>query len=393
MERPQQQQQQTVVHTPPGTPCEFTTTQEHLGRALRSLSGVAGRNPVLPILNNVLLKPERGQLRLSTTDLEVGVSVWLPGKLRGESALTVPLKPFAEYVQNLPSGPVALVLNGGALLVTATKARATFQGETAENFPLLPHLDNGNVITLSPGSVQQALDAVLYAVATDDTRPELAGVFCHGEDSTLTLAATDSYRLSESRLPLPVPLATPLSVILPGRAAAEFRRALDGAAEAELRVGENQVLLVTPAIHVVSRRVDGTYPDYAQIIPQKQPTTVEIERSALLRAIRAAAVFSGTAVSRVTFEAGADRLRISAMTPEVGNTETDLPAEVQGESVTIAFNERFLRDALSALPGERIVVGLGTSATPAVFRPVSAGADAKTSSAPTTLALVMPIKV
>lgn len=396
MERSQRQQQKNVPTALAGRECEFTTIQENLTKALRTLGGVAGRNPALPILSNVLLKRERNQLRLSTTDLEVGVTAWLPGKLRGEGELTVPLKPFSEYIQNLPSGPVTLHFSNGSLSVTAQGARAVFQGETAENFPLIPHLEEGSTLELPPEEFCRALDEVLYAVATEDTRPELAGVLVQGAGSALTLAATDSYRLAEAKIALSSPLKAPLSVILPSRAAQEIRRTLEGAPEATLRIGESQVLLVTPHTHVVSRRVEGTYPDYAQIIPQKQPITVDVDRVNLLRTIRASAVFSGNTMSRVTLETSANALRVAATTPEIGNTETDIPADVSGERVSIAFNERFLRDALSALPTDRVRIELGSSMTPAVLRPVFTEKGASSKKAveghAATLALVMPIK-
>lgn len=371
--------------------CEFTTTEEHLARALRVVSGVAGKNPALPVLGHVLLKREQNQLRLSTTDLEVGVTAWLPGKLRGEGALTVPLRPLAEYVQNLPTGAVTLLLEHGTLTLNAERAHAVFQGEAAENFPLIPHLNTGDDIVLPTHHTRQALNMVLYAIASDDTRPELAGVLLRGEGSTLTFAATDSYRLAEARYSLAAALPTPFSLILPRRAAQEVYRALEGAESATLRMSEGQVLLLTPTLHVVSRRVEGVYPDYTQIIPKNQPTSFEIERASLLQAIRASAVFSGNTANRVVFDVGSDTLRVAATTPEMGETETHIPADVEGGPTTIAFNERFLKDALSALPTNRVRIYLGSSATPAVFRPAPPPTEG-TPDAVSVLALIMPIK-
>lgn len=392
----QQQQPQVRSTEKPttvvGEVCEFTTTQEHLTKALRSLSGVAGRNPALPILNNVLLKRDENQLRLSTTDLEVGVTAWLPGKLRGNAALTIPLRSLTEYVQNLPIGPVALRVASGALTITTQGTHAVFQGESAENFPLIPHFESGTTLTLPPKELASAFDSILYAAATDDTRPELAGAFLSCDGQTLTLATTDSYRLAETQLPLPN--SSSVSVIIPARAAQESRRALDGATEAQLRVGRGQLLFLTPTLHVISRQVEGTYPDYQSIIPSKQPTTIKADRVSLLRAIRAAAVFSGNTVSRVTLEVTDDKLRVSATTPEVGETETELAAEVSGQPVAIAFNERFLREALGALSSERVMVGLGSSATPAVFYPMASERvkGKKGEASVSVRSLIMPIK-
>lgn len=401
------EKERTRVRT--GEGCEFTTTQEHLTRALRIVSGVVGRNPALPILGNVLLKSEQGQLRLSTTDLEVGVTAWIAGRIHGEGAVTIPFRTLSEYLQHLPSGSVTLDLKVGSLAITTREpegtspkaAHAVLQGESAENFPLIPALEEGSEISLPPRESGEGLERVLYAVATDDTRPELAGVLVRGEGSTLVLAATDSYRLAEARVSLPSPLAHPLSVIIPGRAAQEIRRVLEAADEATLRVGEGQILLRTPTVHLVSRRVEGTYPDYAQVLPQQSPTTAEVDRADLLRSIRAAAVFSEQAVSRVTLEVGSDQLRVTAVTPEVGETENVLPADIHGESVAIAFNARFLREALSTLPGERVRIGLGSATTPTLLRPIETTTKKprgpqnpaqESSQGLETLALIMPIR-
>lgn len=409
------QRQQQNVHTKEqlstrtGEGCEFTTTQEHLARALRIVSGVVGRNPALPILGNVLLKSERGQLQLSTTDLEVGITAWVTGRMRGEGAVTIPFRTLAEYLQHLPSGSVTLEIKPGALVITAREtegkttkaAHAVLQGESAENFPLIPSLEKGHDLSLPPKESAHGLEKVLYAVATDDTRPELAGVYAHGEGKTLILAATDSYRLAEARISLSAALPEPISVIIPGRAAVEMRRVLESVDEAILRVGEGQLLLKTPVAHLVSRRVEGTYPDYTQVLPQQSSTTVDVDRADLIRSIRAAAVFSEQTVSRVTLDVGDDQLRVTAVTPEVGETENALPADIQGERVTISFNARFLRDTLSTLIGERIRIGLGNATTPAVFRVI--GAPASKAHAPNTtsegvqspmetLGLIMPIR-
>lgn len=408
-----QQQQQNVHNTEPrtkaGEECEFTTTQEHLARALRMVSGVVGRNPALPILGNVLLQSARGQLQLSTTDLEVGITAWVTGRIRGEGSVTIPFRTLAEYLQHLPSGSITLQMKPGALVITAREtegkkskaAHAVLQGESSENFPLIPSLEIGDDLPLPPRESAQGLEKVLYAVATDDTRPELAGVYAHGEGKTLILAATDSYRLAEARISLSTALLEPVSIIIPGRAAVEMRRVLEGVDEAVLRVGEGQLLLRTPVVHLVSRRVDGTYPDYTQVLPQQSSTTVDVDRADLIRSIRAAAVFSEQTVSRVTLDVGDDQLRVTAVTPEVGETENTLPADIQGERVTISFNARFLRDTLSALSGERIRIGLGNATTPAVFRlvntttqkdPIPNAASEGAKPSVETLGLIMPIR-
>ncbi len=364
---------------------KFVCTKEHLQNAIRGVSGIAGRNPVLPILRHVLLKSERGKLRLAATDLEVGVLTWVPGRVEEEEgALATPVKPLGEYVANLPSDHVHLAIQKGTLTITCGSTRASFQGESAENFPLIPTVRGDITVTLPARALISALEETTYAAATDDTRPELAGVLFQGSGTELTLAATDSYRLAEAHVTLPETLIKGFRIIVPVRAANELRRALDGEEGATLTIGEGQMRVETPTTHLISRLLDGTYPDYAQIIPATPGVSVSLLRQDLLRAIRGAGIFSSGDARSIVLETAATALRVAATAQELGETLTEVPAEVHGAGVSIHFNHRFLLDALSSLSGERIQVGLTSSSVPVLLRPVGTSGR--------TLALVMPIK-
>lgn len=393
------QQQRTREKKPPSVvvgECLFSTTHEYLFKALQSLGGVVGRNPSLPILSNVLLKHHQNQLCLSTTDLEVGIIAWLAGKIHGEATVTVPFRPLFEYVQHLPPEQVTLKFTQESLTIITQRTHAVFQGESAENFPLIPRLEEGNTILLPTPEITHALDAVLYAVAVDETRPELSGVLFSGEESILKLVATDSYRLAEASITLPYTLSSPFSVILPRRAAQEIHRALTSSLETKLRFGPGQLLLITPTLEVICRQIEGTYPDYLQIIPKEYQTRVIVDRLSFLRTLRATSVFSGNTVSRVALEVRPHTLYISATTPEVGETETELVAEVIGEDLSLAFNERFIREALTSFSSELISLDLVSATTPAMLRPITPpNTPSQTSevSKLSLLALVMPIKL
>jgi len=363
---------------------KFICTKEHFQKALRGVSGVAGRNPALPILRHVLLKVERGKLRLAATDLEVGVLTWVGGKMEEEGMTTTPLKQLTEYVANLPSDHIHLSTIKETLTVMCGPARASFQGETAENFPLIPTMSEGIHFSILAPEFTSALDGTLYAATLDDTRPELSGLLLHGKGTVLTIAATDSYRLAESHVNLPNPLSKDFRVILPIRAAHELRRALEGEESASFTIGDGQVLVETPTTHLISRLINGTYPDYTQILPQESPVAVSLLRHDLLRAIRAAGVFTSGEANSVLLETAPTALRVTATAQELGETVTDVPAEVHGGTVSIHFNHRFLLDALQALPSERVRLGLTNASIPAVFSPEGKERN--------TLALVMPIK-
>jgi len=363
---------------------KFTCTKEHLVKALKSVAGIAGRNPALPILRNVLLKTENGRLRFSVTDLEVGVSTWVTGRVDGEGTTTIPLKQLAEYVQNLPNEHVNLETNKGTLVISCGSARASFQGEAAENFPLIPTVSSGKKFTVSAVKLAQTLDRVTYAAAMDDTRPELSGVLWFSKGNVLTLAATDSYRLAEAQLEINETLAEDFRVILPLRATQEIKRILDGEDTVTLILADGQALVETPNTSLVSRLIEGNYPDYQQIIPSKSGTTASVLRFDLLRALRGASVFSYGEVNSVLVETTDKAVKITATAQEIGETDSEVAADVTGEATKISFNPRFLIDALNGVPGERVRFGLTNSSVPALLIPE----DPKEK----TVALVMPIK-
>lgn len=366
---------------------KFTSTKDHLQQGLKYVSGIAGRNPTLPILRNVLLRSEKGKLQLSTTDLEVGVTVWVRGKVEQDGATTTPLRQLSEYVVNLLGDRVELSTRNGALAIHCGPSHATFQGESAENFPIIPPIQEGWRCSLSGSAVATALERVSYAAALDETRPELTGVLWVGggdEKKTFTLAATDSYRLAEAHLPLPDPPAGGVRVILPLRAAQELRRLLDHEETVSLTFTDGQFLAETGSARLISRLIDGTYPDYTQIIPEKSPTAVSVLRADLLRALRGASIFSSRDTNAVRVETTARTIKISATAQEIGETTTEVPAEAHGERVTIHFNPRFLIEALQALPGERVRMELTNPSIPTLLRPEDPSQR--------VVALVMPIK-
>lgn len=363
---------------------KFTCTKEHLIKALKSVSGIAGRNPTLPILKNVLLVTERGRLRFSATDLEVGVSTWITGRVDGEGMITIPLKQLSEYVQNLPNEHVNLEASKGALSIVCGSAHASFQGEAAENFPIIPGVTNGKKITTSAIKMAQILDRVIYAAALDDTRPELSGILWFSKGNVLTMAATDSYRLAEAQIEINETLADDFRFILPVRAAQEIKRILDGEQDVNILLAEGQILIETPNTSLVSRLIEGNYPDYQQIIPSKSGTEASLLRFDLLRALRGASVFSYGEINSVIIETTDKMVRITATAQEIGETVSEVSADISGEPVKISFNPRFLIDALNSVPGERVRFGLTSSSVPALVTPEDPHEK--------VVSLVMPIK-
>jgi DNA polymerase-3 subunit beta len=360
-----------------------TVTKENFSQALASVSHLTSRTSALPILRNLLFQIESSGITLSATNLEVGIRAHLRGKVEEVGAVTVDARVLSEFVSNLPTGPVTLGGDGKGLTIRARGVDSTLKTLPADEFPVIPFPPKPETQELPGSELIQSLTQVSYAASGDDGRPELTGVFWQWKGNTLTLAATDSYRLAERTLRLPK-AAPERSLILPAKLLNDLSRALPTDPGAiTLGVTENQVAITTPEVEFVSRVIDGQFPEYQQIIPKTQTTTTELAVADLVRALKTASLFVRPGVNDTTLEVAPKTLSVSAANSQVGEGRTTLDAGVSGDPLTIVFNYRFLLDALATLPGDTAVLEFTSPANPAVIR--SKGDQ-------TLTALVMPIR-
>lgn len=307
----------------------------------------------------------------------------LRGKVEEVGAVTVDARLLSELVSTLGSSAVTLSANATAFTVSTKGATSTLKILPAEEFPVIPFPTKIEGVTLPLASLLGALGQVSYAASSDDGRPELTGVLWRWAVKTLTVAATDSYRLAERVLKLPN-AAPELSVLVPAKLLGDLSRSL-GEGDVEVRVGvnENQVVFATDTVELVSRVIDGHFPEYSGIIPKSHTTTLTASVSELTRSLKAAALFVRPGVNDTTLTITKAGVTVSAANAQVGEGKTEVPATVTGDALTIVFNYRFLLDALATLPGDEVSLEFTTPADPAVLRsPESAGLTA----------LVMPIR-
>lgn len=347
---------------------KFSCTQENLHRALSIVGHIATRNISLPILNNVLIRAEQGAIRLSATNLEIGVHCVIRGKIETEGAFTVNGKLFADYISLLPKDRVDVVLEEKTLHVTAPGAKTGIRGIPAEEFPLIPAVKREQLIRVPGAELKSAISRTLFAAASDEARPEISGVLLLVQDKVLTLAATDSYRLSEQKISL-ADAGKNVRVIIPNRTLQEVLRTL-GDEPVELAVDENQALFSYDDVELTTRLIEGQYPDYTQIIPKEFETTIEAPREEFITAVKQASLFCKQGVYDVTLEAdGGKRLVIRAANAQAGEHETELTVTTKGNGLTIVFNFRYLLDGLLSLGAETVTLELGSSASPGLLRP------------------------
>jgi DNA polymerase-3 subunit beta len=361
---------------------KLTCLPEKLAEGLAIVGRVVSGKSTLPVLSNVLLQTDGGQLKLSATNLELAVSCWVGARLEAEGAITLPARLLIDYVGLLGQGePLRLELKGKKAHLACGRFEANISGIDAEDFPPIPTVSGGANLTIGASALKEAIQQVVFAAAPDDSRPVLAGVLLTVKDGKLTLAAADGFRLAVRRVDLGGAEAPDLQMIVPARTLAEVARGLPDDEEEQVQIAatpdQNQILFKHKQAEVVSRLIEGQFPDYNRIIPKESKTRVTLQTADFLRATKAAQVFARdnsmiVRLEMVPPEGGEEALgkvTVTATSAEIGDNTGDVDASVEGEPQQVAFNGRYLRDALEALDAPQAFLEVTGPASPGVLRP------------------------
>jgi len=371
---------------------KFTCTKENLLAALHTTSGVASKHGHLPILSHVLFVVEDSKVQLLATNLEIGIRFFLRARVDETGTFAVPAKTLADFVNLLRDEQVHLALEENELVITSGSSSTKIKGSPAEDFPVLPEIEELHGYGFAVEPFRGALASAAIAAAKNDIRPELAGVsfgFFTEAYKGLTLAATDSYRLAEKKVSVSEGSDT-LSCIVPARTVFEITRLLGAKAsvggESTVRVwvNDNQIALRYDQFELTSRIIDGTYPDYTQIIPSEFTTTATIDHNALVNKIKAAGLFTTTGVNAVSFDLNAEQntLGISSTSTQTGEHSAEIDAQVSGQENSILLNHRYVLEGLNQMSGE-VEFSVNSGDAPCMFRQKDE---------PSYLYLVMPIR-
>lgn len=360
----------------------FVCTQENLMQGLSLVGHIAGKSAQLPILSNVLMKAEDGSLKFSTTNLEMAVSVLVRGRVDEQGSYTVPAKLFQDYVALLPSGKVELSVTEDGLKIEADDKTTTMRGVSAAEFPLIPKLAREGAYRFQARALQHAVSQVVFAVSGSESRPELAGVSCvfhpEGRRDVLLMAATDSYRLSERALACAQGSQSAAArAIVPARALGEVGRILsaykDDVGEpevAEYSITESQLVFSYGNVELVSRLIEGSFPDYRPLIPQQFKTVFTVSRAELSKAIRAASLFARQGIYDVHFEIDeSGALKVSSADSGTGAHTTMLRGVLDGSANKVTLNFRYLADGLSVMGTDQVVIQMIDAFSPVVVKP------------------------
>ena len=359
---------------------KVTVSQQQLAHGLSIVSRAVSPRSTLPVLANVLVATDEGRLRLSATNLELGITCKIGAQVTEEGSITVPARTFGDLVSALPDEHVVLTLNERTktLNVTCGSSSTEIKGIDAEEFPPMPVADPQTGVELNVSDFKEMIQQVVFAASSDEARPALQGVYLNMQGNELTLAATDGFRISVRKANLSTPVEKPASILIPARALSELARiASDGEKTVTMITpqGRGQVLFYLENAELVSQLIDGNFPDYRAIIPRSSKTTTVIGTSAFLKACKQAEIIAreGTNVVRLNILPGGDepgKVEISAQSEETGSSEVVLEAAVEGDPLVIAFNVRFLREFLDVARASSVAVETNANTTPALLRPV-----------------------
>jgi len=361
---------------------KLTCLQENLSRGLGVVGRAVATRTTLPITGNVLLATDQSRLRLAATNLEMATSCWIGAKVEEEGEITVPARLLIEFVNSLPSDKIDVSLSPRTKTLELKCARfeARISGVDAKDFPPVPKVEPGITTRVEIEALQRGITQVVFAAATEESRPVLTGIDADFEGDLLTLAAADGFRLAVHKLPLALSVSQKAKVIIPARTLAELNRLMADQKEAvEITVDPNksQALFRLKNIELVSQLVQGTFPNYAQLIPQSYSTRAVVDVAAFLMATKTAAIFArdGSGIVRLVVAPGSGELTpgkitVSARSEEVGDDVGEIDAVVEGEEAKIAFNGRYLTDVLGVLSEAQVALEITNPSSPGVIRPV-----------------------
>lgn len=350
---------------------ELTVTQENFARALSAVGRVASSKTGLPILSNILLRTDNNRLLVAATNLEVATTQYIGAKITKPGAITVPARLISEFVSSLPKDSIDLKIVNNNIHISSGKFKSVINGIIADEFPELPTINEESSIsyTINTDDFKQAVSQTIITASSDSTRPVLTGVYWHSHEGQLYLAATDGYRLSERRL---VQTKSDVSAIIPVQTLQEVLRTIvDDSDTVDILFDETQVRFRINEAEIISRLVDGNFPDYRQLIPARSEINATVNKQEFIRVTKIAGLFARESGGSVTLTVDADTKSVSlhSIASEYGENTSELSAETIG-SGQVTLNSRYLAEALSVIDGDTLEFSFTGKLSPCILKSV-----------------------
>jgi DNA polymerase-3 subunit beta len=376
---------------------KIISLQENLKKGISIVSHITSKNINLPILNNILIKADEGNIDLIATNLEIGIIHSVRGKIEKPGKITIDAKIINEYINFLPQEKITFIVKDENVKIECSNYKTKIKGESAKEFPLLPEIEESNIINTSLVEFKKALSQVVFAVSKSESRIELSGVLFALSDDKLSMVATDSYRLAEKTIDINIEKNKNLDennkIIIPAKTAQEVLRIASNLSDdldssekkVKLYINENQIVFEIDDSKIISRLISGQYPDYKQIIPEKKETEIIVSRQELIRAIKASSIFSKSGINDINISVNSEKkeIIISSLSSQTGESIINLNGEIKGKNNDITLNFRYLLDGLNNIDSDNVRVFIVDNNTPCVI---------KNEKEDSYLYIVMPIK-
>ena len=351
--------------------------QEKLKQGLALVERISAKSLSLPILSNISLKAERNFLNLSSTNLETGINWWALAKVEKDGGITVPARLLSGFCGLLPNQQVNLETKDLTLSLKCGNYQTLLKGLSVEEFPIIPQTSQGISFSVNGRSFCQGLSQVVEIASLSGSRPEISGIYFSFQENLIKMAATDSFRLGEKNIPISCPIEKEYSLILPQKAAKEVINIFGEKEEIKIYLTANQISFESlmsetphPQVHLVSRLIDGEYPNYQEIIPKKNETQLVFQRNEFINQIKTASLFSGK-INEIKLKISPQKGEIGlfSQNPELGEYQSFLPCQIKGKALEVSFNHRFLVEGLLNMKSAEVVFELNGEGGPAVLKP------------------------
>jgi DNA polymerase III subunit beta len=332
---------------------KLQVTQENLNKALGTVARVANTRGTLPVLANVLMRTVNNRLTIAATNLDIAITYYIGAKVADEGAITAPARLMQDFVSSLPSGVIDLSLDDYRLHISTDQYQSVINGMAADEFPVMPAIEDGKTWTVSASDLKRGLQQVIMGASNDEARPVLTGVYVHALEGNLYMAATDSYRLAEKRL---AENSEEIELLIPVSAMQDLLRIVsDFEGDVTVVSDETQVQFRVGDVELVARLIEGKYPPYRSLIPQSFATTATLKRADLLNITKVSSLFARESAGSITINVDETQQNVSirSVASQLGENTATADAKVTG-SGAVTLNSRYLLDALHALSGDEV---------------------------------------
>jgi DNA polymerase-3 subunit beta len=348
---------------------KFSIEKDQILEALQKVQSIVGQRTTLPILSNVLLEASNGKLTLTTTDMEVSVRTSIEADIDEDGATTLPARRFFSICRDLPSHQVDIgVSNEDVATIISGSYSCKLEGLSKDDFPPLPTFEESFSYTLKQSTFKDILQKTSYAASTDESRAILNGSLMSFRDNKLTTVCTDGRRLALVEQEIDVPEDAQLDIVVPSKTVAELIKTLDSEGDANIKTSATQVAFEFGNIFIISKLIDGTYPNYRQVIPSQCEERIAIDREMLQGAVRRVSLMLDDQAASVKIQITENRMELLTSSPEIGESREAVPVKYSGKDITIAFNPTFLMAPLKHLDSDEIYLELSDELSPGVIK-------------------------